>query len=52
MTTMVLLIAPMALALLLVHRRDGHRARHRAGSCPQGHGSHGRRQTRMPRALS
>ncbi len=30
MTTMVLLIAPMMLALLLVHRRDGHRARHRA----------------------
>ncbi len=30
MTTMVLLIAPMALALLLVHRRGGHRARHRA----------------------
>lgn len=31
MTTMVLLIAPMALALLLVHRKGGHRARHRAG---------------------
>ncbi len=30
MTTMVLLIAPMALALLLVHSRAGHRARHRA----------------------
>lgn len=30
MTTMVLLIAPMALALLLVHGRGGRRARHRA----------------------
>lgn len=30
MTTMVLLIAPMVLALLLVHRKGGHHARHRA----------------------
>ncbi len=30
MTTMVLLIAPVVLALLLVHRGEGHRARHRA----------------------
>ncbi|ATZ22227.1 hypothetical protein SLAV_01490 [Streptomyces lavendulae subsp. lavendulae] len=28
---MVLLIAPMLLALLLVTRGDGHRPRHRAG---------------------
>lgn len=31
MGTMILLIAPMLLALLLVTRRAGHRPRHRAG---------------------
>lgn len=31
MAAMVLLVAPMLLALLLVNRRHGHRARHRAG---------------------
>lgn len=31
MGTMILLTAPMLLALLLVTRRDGHRPRHRAG---------------------
>lgn len=31
MATMILLIAPMMLALLLVKRRGGQHARHRAG---------------------
>lgn len=29
MTTLILLIAPMVLALVLVHGKGGHRARHR-----------------------